>query len=58
MSAGRDGAKFERLLGSSNAGLDAAIACTKSKDSMKSFSAASELMDIGTPQARQYLNAA
>ena len=51
-----ESAKFERLLGSPNAGLDAAIAATNSKDPMKVTFGVFDLMGIDTPEARQYFN--
>ncbi len=49
-------AKLQRLLGSPNAGLEAAIAFTNSKDPMKITFGIFDLMGIDTPEARQYLN--
>jgi hypothetical protein len=43
-------------MGSPNAGLDAAIAATNSKDPMKTPFGIFDLMSIDTPEARQYLN--
>ena len=49
-------AKLQRLLGSPNAGLDAAIAFTNSKDPMKITFGIFDLMAIDTAEARQYLD--
>jgi len=49
-------ARFERVLGSPNAGIEAAIAATNSKDPMKIPFGIWDLMGIHTPEARQYLN--
>ncbi len=49
-------ARLERVLGSPNAGIDAAIAATNSKDPMKIPFGIWDLMGIDTSEARQYLN--
>ena len=48
-------AKIERVLGSPNAGIDTAIAFTKSTDLLKITFGIFELKDINTPEAQQYL---
>jgi Beta-propeller repeat len=49
-------AKLERVLGSPNAGIDAAIASTQSKDQREIIFGIYNLMDINTPEAHQHLN--
>jgi len=49
-------AKIERVLGSPNAGIDAAIASTQSKDQREIIFGIYNLMDINTPEAHQHLN--
>jgi sugar lactone lactonase YvrE len=49
-------AKIERVLGSPNAGLDTAIAFTKSNDPIKIVFGMLVLTNIDTPQAQQYFN--
>ena len=49
-------AKLQRLLGSPNAGLEAAVALTNSKDQKEVVSGISDLVGIDTPEARQYLD--
>jgi len=49
-------AKFERVLGSPNAGIDTAIAFAQSKDQKEIVFGIFNLMDINTPQAHQYLD--
>ncbi len=51
-----EAAKIERVLGSSNAGIDTAIASTQRKDPIKILFGIYDLVDINTPEAHEYLD--